>query len=301
MAVTVVIPTYNRLNKLLETLDALSGQSFRDFSVIVVDDGSPDGTTEKLKAGSLDYPFSLQIIYQQNAGASAATNSGVRLAGDGLVILFDDDILPSPECIAQHVAFHEKMPGAILSGSADTDPQRTTTDVQRYKLYMEQKWREARPDTNALLEVGFENFIITTANMSLQRSLYLSLQGFSAELRDGYDVEFGFRALLKDTKLYFDRNVKTIHNDQISLRYYAGRQRAYTLSKREILKKYPGLKSRFEEDQAAVSGFKAFVYRVLRSSLSTNIIESSAFAALIPRPLRYRIYGSTIASLSYIP
>lgn len=301
MAVTVVIPTYNRLNKLLETLDALSRQSYRDFSVIIVDDGSPDGTTEKVKAGSLNYPFSLQIIYQQNAGASAATNSGVRLAGDGLVILFDDDILPSYECIAQHIAFHEKVPDAILSGSADTDPQRTTTDVQRYKLYMEQKWREARPDTNTLLEVGFENFIITTANMSLQRNLYLSLQGFSTELRDGYDVEFGFRALMKNTRLYFDRNVKTIHNDQISLRYYASRQRAYTSSKREILKKYPELKSRFEADQPAVTGFKAFVYRLLRNSLTTNIIESSAFSVLVPRAVRYKIYGSTIASLSHLP
>ncbi len=301
MTVTVVIPTFNRLNKLLETLDALSGQTFREFTVIVVDDGSTDGTTEKLKTRHSAYPFPLQILFQINAGASAATNSGVRLAGDGLVILFDDDILPSAECLALHVRFHESNVGAILSGSADTDPARTTTDIQRYKLYMEQKWKEARPDTHSLLEVGFENFIITTANMSLQRDLFLSLDGFSVDLRDGYDVDFGFRALMKNAKLYFDRNVKTIHNDQISLRYYAGRQRAYTTSKREIVKKHPELKSRLSDEQPTVSGFKAFAYRLLRKSFAVNIIESAAFRVLIPRALRYRIYGSTIASLSYLP
>lgn len=302
MAVTVVIPTYNRINKLLETLRALSQQSFKEFSVIVVDDGSVDGTTEAIRNSVAEFPYPIQIIYQQNAGASAATNNGVRLASDGLVILFDDDIIPSTGCIAAHVAFHSTHTSSILSGSADTDPKNTNSDVERYKLFMEQKWREARPDTNRLLEVGFQNFIITTANMSFQRETFMAIGGFSTELRDGYDVDFGFRALLNKTRLYFDRNVATIHNDKISLRYYAGRQRAYTNSKKEILKKFPELQSQFEVGTPeTVSGFKSIAYSLLRKPGVVRFVESAFFAATIPRSVRYRVYGSTIAALSLLP
>jgi glycosyltransferase involved in cell wall biosynthesis len=295
---TVIIPSYNRSVRLRETLEALERQSYRNFSVIVVHDGSNDSGYHNSGLFK-NLTYETKIVHQTNAGASAATNHGVELAEDGLIILFDDDIIPDPDCIAKHVAFHEQTTNAILSGSADTDPARTITDVQRYKLHMEEQWRKHRPDTEALVKVGFDNFIITTANMSLDRSLYISLGGFNTSFRDGYDVEFGFKALRSNVELYFDRRIHTIHNDQISLRYYAKRQNAYTKAKRNLITSYPEVSGSFSEAaEYRPSTTKRFFYSIFRQNWFVNFAESRLFVNLIPKYFRYRIYGSTIAALS---
>jgi glycosyltransferase involved in cell wall biosynthesis len=297
--VTVVIPTFNRYERIQETLSALKNQEYKDFSAIVINDGSSDQRYAQLQSWCDQLPYRCHVISQSNSGASAATNHGVGNAPDGLIILFDDDILPSPSCIRQHVEFHNKHQDCIISGSADTDPERTVTDVQRYKIYMEEQWRKSRPDTERCVAVGFDNFIITTANMSLSRSLFQKLQGFNVSLRDGYDVDFGFRALLNGVQLFFDRNIRSVHNDLISLRYYAGRQRAYTVSKQKIAADHPELRPRLRDIEVApVSGMKKMVYALLRNNVVVNFMESGSFAWLVPKTIRYRVYGAAIASLS---
>jgi glycosyltransferase involved in cell wall biosynthesis len=298
---TVVIPTFNRSGKLLETLEALSLQDFREFHVIISDDGSTDNTKEIVAAAKNNFPFSIDYYSQTNSGASATTNLGVSKAADGLIILLDDDILPAKETIRKHVEFHQTHPGSILSGSADTDPQRTVTDVQRYKLFMETEWKKLRPDTLELISINFNNFIITTANMSFSRDLFLKLNGFNTALRDGYDVDFGFRALLEKIPVYFDSSLKAIHNDQISLRYYAKRQKAYIDSKKIIFNTYPELKTKYKTDiEIRISPFKLVVYKMLRMNFSVRFFESGFFAGVFPKFFRYRIYGSTIAALSLL-
>jgi GT2 family glycosyltransferase len=298
---TVIIPSYNRSVRLRETLKALEGQLYRNFSVIVIHDGSEDhGYLKPELFTGLTFPS--RILHQLNLGASAATNHGVELAEDGLIILFDDDIIPDPDCISKHVAFHELNQNSILSGSADTDPKRAITDVQRYKLHMEEHWRRLRPDTQSLVKVGFDNFIITTANMSLPRSLYRSLGGFNTNFRNGYDVEFGFKALRSNISLYFDRSIHTIHNDQISLRYYAKRQNAYTVAKKNLIAAYPEVSESFSQATEYHPGLiKRLFYSVFRQNWFVTFAESNVFVALVPKYFRYRIYGSTIAALTLKP
>ncbi len=300
MNTTVIIPSFNRSSRLRETLIALDQQSWQKFTVIVINDGSTDPGYDELDKQKHVFKFSLRIIDQQNGGASAATNHGVALAQDGLIILFDDDILPEPECIAKHIAFHQLNSNSILSGSAATDPKRTVTDVQRYKLFMEEQWQKLRPDTEQLVHVSFNNFIITTANMSLMKKTFTDLGGFNSEFRDGYDVEFGFKALRSNVKLYFDRTIHTIHNDQISLRYYAKRQQAYTIAKRNLSKHYPEVNPSFTSAAEYEPGtIKRVFYSLFRKDWFVKFTESAFFVKFVPQALRYRIYGSTIAALSF--
>jgi glycosyltransferase involved in cell wall biosynthesis len=297
--VTIIIPTFNRSDKISETFHALSQQDFIDFKVIVVDDGSSEENVEKIRQLISSLPFPAKLICQKNAGASAATNNGVQAAEDGIIILLDDDIIPASDTIRRHVEFHKENTGSILSGSANTDTQRTITDVQRYKFYMEQEWLKVRPLSEKLSEITFSNFVITTANMSFPRTIFLELGGFDLTLRDGYDVDFGFRALLRNIPVYFDRSIQSIHNDQISLRYYARRQKAYITSKKIILERNPELKKKTGNDfEIRVPFLKSILYSILRTSFFVRFFESSTFSFLFPRRLRYAIYGSTIAALS---
>jgi len=92
-AVSVIVPTYNHGRYILEALDSVFGQTFRDFEVIVVNDGSPDDTAEVLRplaeAGKIRY------FEQPNGGQAAARNRGLREArGEFIAYLDDDDLWP---------------------------------------------------------------------------------------------------------------------------------------------------------------------------------------------------------------
>jgi GT2 family glycosyltransferase/LmbE family N-acetylglucosaminyl deacetylase len=112
-SVSVVIPTYERKAVLEETVRALAAQTVRPLEVIVVDDGSKDGTTELLHrlreelAGRLD----LVPLRQPNLKQGRARNLGVAHAKGELVLFLGDDTIPEPSCVAEHLAAHAARPG----------------------------------------------------------------------------------------------------------------------------------------------------------------------------------------------
>jgi glycosyltransferase involved in cell wall biosynthesis len=88
--ISVVIPTYNYGHLLPRALDSVLIQQAADIELIVVDDGSGDGTVEVLAGYRARYPY-LKVVRQANAGAAAARNHGIREAGGRYVLLLDAD------------------------------------------------------------------------------------------------------------------------------------------------------------------------------------------------------------------
>lgn len=95
--VSVVIPAYNAQRFIRETLDSVLAQTYRDFEVVVVDDGSKDRTREIV----LSYGDAVRCITQANAGPSAARNRGIREARGELIAFADSDDLWLPEKLAE--------------------------------------------------------------------------------------------------------------------------------------------------------------------------------------------------------
>jgi glycosyltransferase involved in cell wall biosynthesis len=87
MSFSVIIPTYNRLHLLKRTLDSVRRQRFADFEVIVVDDGSDDGTQAFVRS----LGGNVRLVQQPNAGPGAARNAGIREARGEYVALLDSD------------------------------------------------------------------------------------------------------------------------------------------------------------------------------------------------------------------
>ena len=110
--VTVVIPTYNAAAYLTDTLESVCGQTYTDFELLIVDDGSND-TTLAL-ARQFESRLSLRIIEQQNSGPAAARNNGVRAARGELVAFIDSDDLMLPQRLAAQVAMFEADPALGL-------------------------------------------------------------------------------------------------------------------------------------------------------------------------------------------
>jgi glycosyltransferase involved in cell wall biosynthesis len=112
-AVSVVIPTYNNAPYLLEALESVSSQSFRDVEVVVVDDGSTDGTRSLLE------PHLGRIRYypQRNQGVAVARNVGLELAEGELVTWLDGDDVMLPGNLEVKVGVLRRHPelGGVFS------------------------------------------------------------------------------------------------------------------------------------------------------------------------------------------
>ena len=92
--VTVVIPTYNRANIIINTIKSVLSQTYQNFEILVIDDGSTDNTKEVVLGISDNR---IKYFYQENAGAQAARNAGLRNAKGKFISFLDcaDEWFPS--------------------------------------------------------------------------------------------------------------------------------------------------------------------------------------------------------------
>ena len=119
--VSVIVPTYNRSIYILDALRSILDQNYENIEIVVIDDGSTDGTKERL--ASLVEKGIVHYIYQENQGRSAARNRGISLAtGDYLAFLDSDDLLESGTLIKQ-VEFLVRNPeiGLVHGGYSKFD------------------------------------------------------------------------------------------------------------------------------------------------------------------------------------
>lgn len=111
--VSVVIPVYNAESYLAEAIESVLAQSHSDLEVILVDDGSTDGSRAVIESfGERVVP-----IFQANAGPSAARNAGIRAARSHYIAFCDADDIQLPHRLATHVALLEALPEVVLVGS----------------------------------------------------------------------------------------------------------------------------------------------------------------------------------------
>ena len=113
-AFSVIIPTYNRADFLPRAIQSILKQTFRDFELIIVDDGSTDNTEEVVGGIS---NARVRYFYQQNRGVSAARNFGATLSKGQYTTFLDSDDEVLPEWL-QHFAdaFHEQNAGVVCCG-----------------------------------------------------------------------------------------------------------------------------------------------------------------------------------------
>lgn len=114
-AVSVIIPTFNRRRFVQEAVGSVLAQDFSDFELIVVDDGSTDGTAEQLSA----YGSKIRVIRQENAGVSAARNRGIKVSTAPLIAFLDSDDLWLAGKLARQAAFFRKHTDALICQSEE--------------------------------------------------------------------------------------------------------------------------------------------------------------------------------------
>jgi len=97
--VSVIIPTYNRAKFVTKAIDSVLAQTYKDYEIIVIDDGSTDNTQEVLQP----YMDKITYKYQENAGVSAARNTGIRVASGQWIAFLDSDDIWLPDKLASQI------------------------------------------------------------------------------------------------------------------------------------------------------------------------------------------------------
>jgi len=141
LKVSVIIPTYNRANLLPRAINSVLNQTFRDFEIVVVDDGSTDNTREILE------PFiksnQIRYFYQKNKGPSAARNLGIKNSKGEYIAFLDSDDEWLPEKLEKQIKLFEnskdKKLGFVGCDVIIVDEERNTTiqyEFPKYKNYL---------------------------------------------------------------------------------------------------------------------------------------------------------------------
>ncbi|MCP4284031.1 MAG: glycosyltransferase family 2 protein, partial [Gammaproteobacteria bacterium] len=98
---SIFIPTYNRADTLPRALESVAAQQFRDFELIIVDDGSDDGTEKLLTRWKSGFNGKVRLFRQENQGKHVAYNLAVREAEGELLVLLDSDDVMLPQALSE--------------------------------------------------------------------------------------------------------------------------------------------------------------------------------------------------------
>lgn len=180
--VTVVIPTYNAIAYLPSTLDSVIKQTFTDFEVLIIDDGSSDDTVEW---ASQLVDARVRLIVQENQGVAVARNKGIANAKGEYVAFLDADDLWEPTKLEKQVKCLEENPqvGLVNTSILNIDEQGNLLgavdahDVQG----------------NVLKYIVEENLILCGSAPMVRRSCLEAVQGFDQTLMSAEDWDLWIR------------------------------------------------------------------------------------------------------------
>ncbi len=288
--ISVIVPTYNGAHKVQNCLQSLESQSFRDFEVIVVIDGSNDNTEITLKNKAYELP-SFQLITQKNKGRSGARNAGVAAAEGKILLFVDDDMRLSTEALAQHVHFHERQADALLMGAAFEEEALMQTDLQRYRAALSRKWSAPFAQAQALSK---EDFFLMAAHLSMPKALFEALGAFDEALRDAEDYDLGKRAVEAGYPIYFDTSILAWHDDFITCQGYIKRQQQYFRAHQRLKDLYPERYADNPYEIAVPRSWKKQVYRLLSWGLWPWLIDHFNFFRFLPKKVRYKLYDAIV-------
>ena len=221
LAISVIIPTYNRYNQVCEAVASVREQTCAPMEIIVVDDGSTDETSDLFARGNPD----IQYIRQANSGPAAARNNGVRAARGEWIALLDSDDLWRPEKLAIQVQ--------ALASTGGYDICYTGEEWIRNGKTVKQKKNHAKY-SGWIYEHCVRQCIVGCSTVMLRRAVWLEEEGMDETLPAAEDYDLWLRLscryafLLVEEALVIKRDG---HTGQVSHQWGLDQYRVKALQK----------------------------------------------------------------------
>jgi len=192
LAASIVVATYQRAPAVRRLLEALSAQACDPacFEVVIVADGSTDGTLELVEG--FEAPFTLRGARQENTGRAAASNRAIGLARADLLIILDDDMVAAPGLVAAHIAAHaDAAERRFVMGPAPIALPASPSPFLRYMTTTRNEHYARLAEPGHVFHVRD----LYSANASVRREVLLGVGGFDEAYRTygGEDVDLALR------------------------------------------------------------------------------------------------------------
>lgn len=194
---TLQLCTYNRAHLLGRVLEACFEQNIPSdsYEVVLVNDGSRDGTPAVIEAARAQASCAFTVVNQENAGLARARNRGIARARGERIVFIDDDVLPVPSFLEEHLRSHERTPEAVVRGAVINTPS-----FERLPVPV---WTPANYSGN----------FFWTTNVSAPLAKIREVGAFSESFREyGWeDIELGMRLRAAGLRGVFNRFALAFH------------------------------------------------------------------------------------------
>jgi len=202
LAVTIQLCTYNRAHLLARVLDACFEQEIdgAGYEVVLVDDGSSDGTQLVIEAAKERARVPFTVVSQANAGLARARNAGIAASRGERLIFIDDDVLPMPNLVAEHLRAARRNPDLVVRGAV--------IEVESFAHLPAPFWSPKNYSAN-----WFWTSNVSASRRSLDLARIGERQWFDETFSEyGWeDIELGLRLREKGMRGVFNRRAVAFH------------------------------------------------------------------------------------------
>ncbi|MFN7140191.1 MAG: glycosyltransferase, partial [Limisphaerales bacterium] len=269
--VSVVVCCYNAATTLDECLRSLSVLNYPDYEVIVIDDGSKDGTHEIAEK----YP--VRCIRVPNGGLSRARNLGIENARGEVVAFIDSDAYADPDWLYYMVSALEEQDASAVGGPNLSPPE---------DGFVAQCVDQSPGNPTCVLVDNERAEHIPGCNMAFRKDAFLVAGQFDAQHRAaGDDVDLCWRLLLTDRKIVYHPSAVVWHHRRQTVDGYLKQQKGYGFAEAHLQKRYPGR-------------FNFFGYPVWQGGVYDSVHSHLRHQGL-PFVFRPRVYHGSFCSAQF--
>jgi glycosyltransferase involved in cell wall biosynthesis len=244
--IAVLVCTHNRLTTLQECLRRLESQTWKDFSLVVVDDGSSDATPDWMEEYARRTRLRMEYLRQENKGVAAARNRGLERIESRLTLMLGDDVWAADDLVERHLQRHR----------ADGDERMAMLGMTRYvnpggKVSRFERWMETygvQFDYGRLERGDAPDWAhFYTSNLSLKTNVLRAR--FDESFPGSYfeDIEMGYRLSREPggLRVVYDGKAYAGHFHPMSVRSACSRMYAAGRNAQLLVAKWPELREKF--------------------------------------------------------
>lgn len=213
---SVIIPTYNRIDEIIDLIHSLESQTLAKgyFEIIIVDDGSTDGTEEWILTFKERATLNLHFFKQSHKGPGAARNKGIHKGSGQIFVFIDSDCIVPPDWLSQIKNSFDEDPSIRAFGGRDDASNDFSPLLKAINYSM-----------NSFISTGgmrrgekkrLAKFYPRSFNMGVHREIVQQIGGFG-ELRHGQDIEYSHRIIKSGAKVIYIPEAVVYHKRRTSL------------------------------------------------------------------------------------
>ena len=241
MPVAVVVPCHNEARSIRDLLDALAAQTVAPFEVVIVDDGSTDGSVEVVRQWQAANPsVALRVVPGPGRGPGPAMNAGIAAASADVIVRLDGHSVPGPDYLRHSLELVADPRVGVVGGGwrvlpgASTAVGRAIAAVVAHPLGSGGA-RYRHPDSTGSATISVETVPFGT----FRRTLWEQLGGFDEFLAANEDSDFNYRARSAGSDVLFDRRIQTTYVARPTLTTLGRQYYRYGCWKLQMLRKDP--------------------------------------------------------------